>query len=246
VRFTSYGSSIQVWLNMNWNSKLEWSPHVYGCATPWSWTTGYTRKWKFSCVSSSNSRLPNSTNRDLLLVQRAKPATKREMTQFHSDEYVDFLSRITPTNMNSYIKEQHKCLFSLCFHPSFLEIRIFDVSDSWTYGDLQITSVMIVLYSTVCSNIAQYPPEDRWVRELFSGSRSTSRGSDVFVFGSQSSLEGAARLSRDKCDIAVNWAGGLHHGKKSEASGFCFVNGMAILILFVVQSSLCWCLNINV
>ena len=37
--------------------------------------------------------------------------------------------------------------------------------------------------------------------------------------------EGAARLSRDKCDIAVNWAGGLHHAKKGEASGFCYVNG---------------------
>ena len=37
--------------------------------------------------------------------------------------------------------------------------------------------------------------------------------------------EGAARLSRDKCDIAINWAGGLHHAKKSEASGFCYVNG---------------------
>lgn len=39
--------------------------------------------------------------------------------------------------------------------------------------------------------------------------------------------EGAARLSRDKCDIAVNWAGGLHHAKKSEASGFCYVNGLS-------------------
>jgi histone deacetylase 1/2 len=39
-------------------------------------------------------------------------------------------------------------------------------------------------------------------------------------------VEGAARLSRDKCDIAVNWAGGLHHAKKSEASGFCYVNGL--------------------
>lgn len=38
-------------------------------------------------------------------------------------------------------------------------------------------------------------------------------------------IEGAARLSRDKCDIAINWAGGLHHAKKSEASGFCYVNG---------------------
>lgn len=31
------------------------------------------------------------------------------MTQFHSDEYVEFLARVTPGNMNSYIKEQHKC-----------------------------------------------------------------------------------------------------------------------------------------
>lgn len=37
--------------------------------------------------------------------------------------------------------------------------------------------------------------------------------------------EGAARLSRDKCDIAVNWAGGLHHAKKAEANGFCYING---------------------
>lgn len=31
------------------------------------------------------------------------------MTQFHSDEYVDFLNKISPSNMNSFIKEQHKC-----------------------------------------------------------------------------------------------------------------------------------------
>ena len=43
-----------------------------------------------------------------------------------------------------------------------------------------------------------------------------------------SSAEGAARLSRDKCDIAINWAGGLHHAKKSEASGFCYVNGKVL------------------
>jgi histone deacetylase 1/2 len=46
--------------------------------------------------------------------------------------------------------------------------------------------------------------------------------------------EGAARLSRDKCDIAINWAGGLHHAKKSEASGFCYVNGtVTIQITFL-------------
>ena len=37
------------------------------------------------------------------------------MTQFHSDEYVDFLSRITPSNMSSFVKEQYKCLYCILF-----------------------------------------------------------------------------------------------------------------------------------
>jgi acetoin utilization deacetylase AcuC-like enzyme len=41
--------------------------------------------------------------------QRAKPATKREMSQFHTDEYVDFLHRITPDNAHQFAKEQIKC-----------------------------------------------------------------------------------------------------------------------------------------
>ena len=45
--------------------------------------------------------------------QRAKPATRKEMAQFHTDEYVDFLSRITPDNMEAYGKEQAKCSLSL-------------------------------------------------------------------------------------------------------------------------------------
>jgi len=49
---------------------------------------------------------------------------------------------------------------------------------------------------------------------------------------SKRSAEGAARLSRDKCDIAINWAGGLHHAKKSEASGFCYVNGLSLPLSF--------------
>ncbi|KAI0002315.1 hypothetical protein F4779DRAFT_604086, partial [Xylariaceae sp. FL0662B] len=32
-----------------------------------------------------------------------------------------------------------------------------------------------------------------------------------------------------KRNIAVNWAGGLHRAKKSEASGFCYVNGTIYL-----------------
>ncbi|KAI9512337.1 histone deacetylase complex catalytic component RPD3 [Russula earlei] len=111
---------------------------------------------------------------------RAKPATKREMTQFHSDDYIEFLSKITPSNMGNFVKEQHKC----------------NVGDDCPVFD-----------------------------GLF----------DYCAISAGGSMEGAARLSRDKCDIAVNWAGGLHHAKKSEASGFCYVNDIVLGILELLR-----------
>ena len=39
------------------------------------------------------------------------------------------------------------------------------------------------------------------------------------------SIAAAERLNHGAADIAINWAGGLHHAKKREASGFCYVNG---------------------
>ncbi|KAK0484015.1 histone deacetylase complex, catalytic component RPD3 [Armillaria novae-zelandiae] len=111
---------------------------------------------------------------------RAKPASKREMTQFHSDEYIDFLNRVTPSNMKSFVKQQHK----------------FNVWDDCPIFD-----------------------------GLF----------DYCSISAGGSMEGAARLSRDKCDIAVNWAGGLHHAKKGEASGFCYVNDIVLGILELLR-----------
>ena len=106
----------------------------------------------------------------LTFSQRAKPASKLEMTQFHTDEYVDFLNKVTPDNMDAYQKEQGR----------------FNVGDDCPVFD-----------------------------GLFEFCGISAGGS----------MEGAARLNRGKCDVAINWAGGLHHAKKSEASGFCYING---------------------
>ena len=125
------------------------------------------------------------------------------MTQFHSDDYIEFLSKITPSNMGNFVKEQHKCQ---SLHGLFLYFET-DVA--------QATLVMTALYSTGYSIIVQFLPEGLWV----------SLVTQISLSHSHPCTEGAARLSRDKCDIAVNWAGGLHHAKKGEASGFCYVNG---------------------
>ena len=39
------------------------------------------------------------------------------------------------------------------------------------------------------------------------------------------------KLNKKQNDIVINWAGGLHHAKRSEASGFCYVNDIVLSIL---------------
>ncbi|KAI9857577.1 MAG: histone deacetylase [Trichoglossum hirsutum] len=113
-------------------------------------------------------------------IYRAKPASRHEMTQFHTDEYVDFLQKVTPDNMDAYAKEQGK----------------YNVGDDCPVFD-----------------------------GLFEFCGISAGGS----------MEGAARLNRGKCDIAVNWAGGLHHAKKSEASGFCYINDIVLGIIELLR-----------
>lgn len=45
----------------------------------------------------------------------------------------------------------------------------------------------------------------------------------------------SVKLNKQQTDIAVNWAGGLHHAKKSEASGFCYVNDIVLAILELLK-----------
>ncbi|QPG95123.1 histone deacetylase [Epichloe festucae Fl1] len=113
-------------------------------------------------------------------IYRAKPASRGEMTQFHTDDYIDFLQKVTPDNMDSYVREQGK----------------YNVGDDCPVFD-----------------------------GLFEFCGISAGGS----------MEGAARLNRQKCDIAVNWAGGLHHAKKCEASGFCYVNDIVLGILELLR-----------
>ena len=49
------------------------------------------------------------------------------------------------------------------------------------------------------------------------------------------SVGGAVRLNHGGCDVAVNWSGGLHHAKKREASGFCYVNDIVLAILEMLK-----------
>ncbi|KAL4439216.1 hypothetical protein ABPG77_004118 [Micractinium sp. CCAP 211/92] len=49
------------------------------------------------------------------------------------------------------------------------------------------------------------------------------------------SLGAAVKLNYQTSDIAINWAGGLHHAKRAEASGFCYVNDIVLAILELLK-----------
>ncbi|POV98227.1 hypothetical protein PSHT_14151 [Puccinia striiformis] len=49
------------------------------------------------------------------------------------------------------------------------------------------------------------------------------------------SLMASRKLNSGTSDITINWSGGLHHAKKSEASGFCYVNDIVIGIIELLR-----------
>ncbi|PIL25537.1 hypothetical protein GSI_12400 [Ganoderma sinense ZZ0214-1] len=113
-------------------------------------------------------------------VLRPKRASPEAMTRFHTDEYINFLSRVTPDNAR----------------------RLTYQGSRFLVGD-------------------DNPP--------FEG---------VFEFSSISaggSIAAANRLMEGHSDIAINWAGGLHHAKKREASGFCYINDIVLGILEMLR-----------
>ena len=109
-------------------------------------------------------------------------AEKAEIAQFHSSDYVDFLSKVTPEAATRQSAQAALARFNLnedC--PPFAGL--------WDF----------------CRSYAA------------------------------ASVQGAVRLNHGLCDVAINWAGGLHHAKKAEASGFCYVNDLVLAILELLK-----------
>jgi acetoin utilization deacetylase AcuC-like enzyme len=58
---------------------------------------------------------------------------------------------------------------------------------------------------------------------------------DFFRAYAGASLAGARKLCTGQTDIVINWSGGLHHAKRGEASGFCYVNDIVLAIMELLK-----------
>ena len=101
--------------------------------------------------------------------------------RFHSEEYIEFLARVSPSNIQSFSKSLTH------YNVGAADCPVFDG-----------------LY-------------------------------DFCARYTGASLDAAEKLVNDQADIAINWSGGLHHAKKFEASGFCYVNDIVVAILELLK-----------
>lgn len=115
-------------------------------------------------------------------INRPFPAAPDDIRRFHTDEYVDFLSTVSPETLgeNTFSRQ----------------LKRFNVGEDCPVFD-----------------------------GLFNFCQASAGGS----------IGAAVKLNRGDADIAINWAGGLHHAKKSEASGFCYVNDIVLGILELLK-----------
>lgn len=113
-------------------------------------------------------------------ILRPFQASYDNLTNFHSVDYINFLSSVSSENMDEMVKDLHK----------------FNVRD----------------------DCPVFPG-------LYDYCRITAGGT----------MYAAQKINSGKYDIAINWAGGLHHAKRSEASGFCYVNDIVLGILELLK-----------
>lgn len=141
---------------------------------------------------------------------RARRADKADMTRFHTDEYIDFLERVTPETADAMTGGNVRC-------ESYRSSRNGPFPSSRSPADK-----LQGLTGEDCP-----PFEGLFEFCSISAGGSIGPSSPPLVGMTELILAAAAqRLNSGAADIAINWAGGLHHAKKSEASGFCYVNDM--------------------
>ncbi|KAF8919531.1 histone deacetylase complex, catalytic component RPD3 [Mucidula mucida] len=142
-----------------------------------AYTYGYNHAMKPHRIGMTHELITAYGMLDKMHVLKPPRASAEQMTAFHTDEYIHFLSKVTPETTQA-------------MNP-------------------QVTQFL------------GFPDDNPPFDGVFEYHTISSGGS---LAAARSIISGAA-------DIAINWAGGLHHAKKAEASGFCYVNDINLCIL---------------
>ncbi|KAG5035651.1 hypothetical protein JHK87_010561 [Glycine soja] len=177
----------------------------------------------------------------LMQINRPFLADKVDIARFHSDDYVEFLSTVSPQ------------ILAENFDSNYCQLKRFNIG-----GDFPILNGLFdfcrvsaggSIGAAVCLNCSNADITINWAGGWHHAKKTKASGfcyvNDIVLgilellkvhrASAGGSIGAAVRLNREDADVAINWAGGLHHAKKAEASGFCYVNDIVLGILELLK-----------
>ena len=117
-----------------------------------------------------------------------------------------------------------------CYDSTF-----FDLPDTSLY-DFHSEEYIDLLKNITEESMPVY--QDQFARFGFSADcphPSNSKFYDFCRLYTTGSVLGASLLNAGVVEQAINWSGGLHHAKRQEASGFCYVNDCVLAIVELLK-----------
>lgn len=83
--------------------------HYFYSPTIGSFSYGYGHPMKPHRMRMAHSLINSYGLDQCMTVRRPKEADKTDMTRFHTDEYIDFLERVTPENGTAFTGQGSRC-----------------------------------------------------------------------------------------------------------------------------------------
>ena len=176
-----------------------------------------------------------------LEIYRPTLMSEEQMTKFHADDYIHFLQHVTPDNQMDYSTELTRYnldvgppAYSHAPHPSN--------STAWLLADRR----------RCCAHAIRLP-DLRWHVQVLSDVHGRQRGWRLqaqpadgghlrqLVRPPLTHTAGHIHIHLHQpthrcCSLCILCrSGGLHHAKKSESSGFCYVNDIVLAILELLK-----------
>lgn len=136
-------------------------------------------------------------------VYLSREASKAELGKYHSAEYIEYLSQFVTSKKQSLSAD-----FML---PN------------------QYSAQLLAEFGLIEEQGQVEAPES-----YFGNTKDCPSFPGLYTFcqlSGGSSIDAARLVNDGKAEIVINYAGGYHHARKQEASGFCYVNDIVLCIL---------------
>ncbi|EOA26092.1 hypothetical protein CARUB_v10019514mg [Capsella rubella] len=162
---------------------------------------------------------------------------KRRVSYFYEPKIGDYYCGVNQPTKPQRIRVTHNLVLSYNLHR-YMEINRPDLAAASDFEKFHSPEYVEFLKSvtpetlddpSVSQNLKRFNVDVDWdgpvFHNLFDYCRAYAGGS----------ISAAAKLNRQEADIAINWAGGMHHVKKDKASGFGYVNDVVLGILELLK-----------